>query len=104
MNRSNRKKKKKKGGGPTGKEHTMSSNNHRPKERMGGNQDVTGSSSFIFSFSSGSSQLSSTVARTLLTYSFIFSLYNCAASALAGLLGLGSCSSDWMEVKIAATS
>ena len=68
------------------------------------NQDVDGSSSFIFSFSSGSSQLSSTVARTLLTYSFMFSLYNCAASAFAGLLGLGSCSNDWMEVKMAATS
>jgi len=71
---------------------------------MDGDQDVVGSSSFIFSFSSGSSQLSSTVARTLLTYSFMFSLYSCAASAFAGLFGLGSCSSDWIEVKIAATS
>ena len=82
----------------------MSSISHRLKERRDMNQDVDGSSSFIFSFSSGSSQLSSTVARTLLTYSFMFSLYNCAASAFAGLLGLGSCSNDWMEVKMAATS
>ena len=54
--------------------------------------------------SSGSSQLSSTVARTLRTYSFIFSLYSCAASAFAGLFGFGSCSRDWIDVRIAATS
>lgn len=88
----------------TGEECEMISISRRPKGTKDGNQDVAGSSSFIFSFSSGSSQLSSTVARTLLTYSFMFSLYSCAASAFAGLLGLGSCSSDWMEVRIAATS
>lgn len=55
-------------------------------------------------FSSGSNQLSSTVNFTLLTYSFIFSLYNCAASAFAGLFGLGSCNKLCMLVKIAATS
>ena len=58
----------------------------------------------IATCSSGSSQLSSTVARTLRTYSFMFSLYNCAASAFAGLLGFGSCNSDWIDVRIAATS
>ena len=55
-------------------------------------------------FSSGSNQLSSTVNFTLLTYSFIFSLYNCAASAFAGLFGFGSCNKLCMLVKIAATS
>jgi len=58
----------------------------------------------IACISSGSSQLSSTVALTLLTYSFIFSRYNCAASAFAGLFGLGSWSRLCMLVKIAATS
>jgi len=54
--------------------------------------------------SSGSSQLSSTVALTLRAYSFIFSLYNWAASAFAGLFGFGSCSRLCILVKIAATS
>lgn len=49
-------------------------------------------------------QLSSTVSRTRLLYSFRFSTNNRAASALAGLLGLGSCSRLWILVKIAATS
>ena len=47
---------------------------------------------------------SSTVSRTFLIYSFLFSVNNRAASALAGELGLGSCSSDWIEVRMAATS
>ena len=54
--------------------------------------------------SSGSSQLSSTVTFTLRTYSFMFSLYSCAASAFAGEFGFGSCRRLCILVRIAATS
>lgn len=49
-------------------------------------------------------QLSSTISLTRLLYSRRFSPYNLAASLLAGELGLGSQSSDYMEVRIADTS
>ena len=51
-----------------------------------------------------SSQLFSTVSRTLWAYSFIFSPYNRAASAFTGLLRPGSSSSDWTEIKMVTTS
>lgn len=46
----------------------------------------------------------STISLTRLTYSLRFSLYRLAASALAGELGLGSWSNDWILVRMAATS
>ena len=49
-------------------------------------------------------QLSSTVSLTFLLYSFLDSVKSRAASALAGEFGFGSCKSDWMDVRIAATS
>lgn len=49
-------------------------------------------------------QLDSTDACTRRMYSRLFSEYSRAASPLAGLFGFGSHSSDWMDVRMAATS
>ena len=48
---------------------------------------------------SSSTQLSCTTAATFFSYSRRFSLYRRAASLLAGLFTLGSCSNDWNIVK-----
>lgn len=53
---------------------------------------------------SASSQDSSTMADTRFSYSRRSAEYNCAARLLAGLLGLGASSSDWMLVRMLATS
>ena len=45
-----------------------------------------------------------TLSITRRLYSSLFSFHSRAASALAGEAGLGSHSSDWMDVRIAATS
>lgn len=58
----------------------------------------------VFLISQTSTQLCSTMAVTLFSYSRLFSWYSCAAWLLAGLLGLGSSSRDWMEVSIEETS
>jgi hypothetical protein len=49
-------------------------------------------------------QLCSTTSFTRFAYSLRFSCHSRAASALAGELGFGSFSSDWIEVRIAAMS
>ena len=46
----------------------------------------------------------STISFTLRSYSLRFSWYSRAASELAGELGLGSHSSDWIEVRMAEMS
>ena len=46
----------------------------------------------------------STISFTLRSYSLRFSWYSRAASELAGELGLGSHSSDWIDVKMADMS